>query len=1667
MEKIKKICLGLCICLCMIFLPMTIKETEASTTYQINVGQFEHGSVKLSKQSAEKNEKVSITVSPDTGYAMDDLTVTTENGQQLALTVSEKKYEFYMPETKVQINAGFKEKRTLKLFNTYQLNHAIDTTNVTNGIKVFKGNGLELIPDSLATSPLYTKADSYNITDGIYYLKMYNTSLDIIQEQKIEVNGKDENIYYISTSVSLGKVDGKSKNSVGLEANITDDQGNEIRPFTTSYVNEGTGIKDAKYLIYAGDKNSVTIKVKAANPAYKVNGSEVDTVTKEIPKETAANWNGKTYALTSKDTGTKATFYISKGADANIYLHDGKAYKAKTKVLPFTVDCTSNSKYDIYTFQGIEGEGSWIVCGGGTTPYKRTALNFMFKGKDSASPVTIDLKKKDEKVNHTPWLLENDLYTNVEESYLTPKVNQSKLTLEGFRVQQTVSSVLGNNFIDPEMHYDIIYGDSVELTSTGAIGREYQKMTAKKPGLSVIKITYDDLDYREISLDRPELDDYLYCDAIDPINTGIVIVNVGGTSEGIDSGIKLTDFDTVYIPEKTVLPDGKEIKGTETVPYTFKPTSTKGNLTVSTHDPIHLNENWNDGWTVYQADDEGNYTINLKEGRNIVCIQSGDSVLYKIINAKKMTATVENISRNGKTPQNGDVLSVSFKGLELPVYKMCGIYNPGYPDQTWVQYYLNDKETPLESDHTQYDIEKRNTITFAVDSSSNIVLSGGQIHCVHLGSALYAHCKISTTGVLPNLSATTGKNSPYFDIFPDITIPVVGKEVGVMDLINEIDTANYLGCIDKIMEAWDAYDTLTDEEKEKVTNADILNTAYEAVKDIIELIKAIDALPDEVTLDNQEAVEAANAAYTAMTLERQAAVSNADKLKNAVAVIQTLSARQERIQTVIAQINALPETAKVTKADAESIAAARAAYAALLSDEQEEVTNAEKLTEAETQLGYVEAASTVMDAIAAIGDVTLDNYETKYELIVMARSVYDNLADGAKALVTNLDVLTKAEETYQVMDEDVKEVIDAIDTLKKPLSESNAEMSAEELKEIWDAYTYVVANTRGLADELTKDKQAIVSNIADLETAEGYVQRIKIAAIEKADQDTEKDIAEKIYDEAKALVTALPAASEYTPAEGADPITIPTETVQQIAQAQAVVGSLSDKQKEALTAELENETKNLKNLDDLAALAQHLDGYDDQIEATKAELDREADEIRDVAAVNQYIAELTGVYNTYKDTKDISRSEITVIRQTTDAYEELSDAQKKIIAGAEDADVITQMLDTLKVLSAQVEKDEKDAREVTEYINNLPTSLNLDNMEAVHSDLKMIVEKYNALNANAQSYVRKVSKVTALNNVLNTMTTEINTFREGKPEVAATAMAYNSVTVSWKEYQYAQSYDVYRKTAGGEWTKLANTTALQYIDQTTAGSTAYSYTVVALSSRWGQSVSSAYDENGAAVTTPAAPVTPQPDNGNVTPDNGSTTPDAGTTTTVSDYTGLKAVSAGCNRIKVSWKKIKGADGYVLYRATSANGKYKALKTIKKAKTTSYTDKNRATGKTYYYKLRPYKNVKHKKQYMAYSTVVSTKAMPGKVKFTKLTAKNSKATLKWKKVSGASGYLIYRSDRSDGGFKCINSLSGRKTGYTNTKLKKGQTYYYRIRAYKKSGKKRIYGDFSVVKAVRVR
>jgi len=171
---------------------------------------------------------------------------------------------------------------------------------------------------------------------------------------------------------------------------------------------------------------------------------------------------------------------------------------------------------------------------------------------------------------------------------------------------------------------------------------------------------------------------------------------------------------------------------------------------------------------------------------------------------------------------------------------------------------------------------------------------------------------------------------------------------------------------------------------------------------------------------------------------------------------------------------------------------------------------------------------------------------------------------------------------------------------------------------------------------------------------------------------------------------------------------------------------------------------------------------------------------------------------------------------------------------------------------------------------------------------------------------------------------------------------------------------------------------------------------------------------------------------------------------------VKADPIAYNKVKLSWKAADSAYGYYIYRATSKYGSYTRLAS---ARSTTYTDATVATGKTYYYMVRAYNNIGTTKIYGSYSDKYS--AMPTLSAPTTLTKVfySTKAKLSWKAVSGAKGYVVYRSTSKNGTYTRVGSTF--LTSYTNSSLVSGKTYYYKVRAYRYVGSTVVYSKYSYV------
>ena len=87
---------------------------------------------------------------------------------------------------------------------------------------------------------------------------------------------------------------------------------------------------------------------------------------------------------------------------------------------------------------------------------------------------------------------------------------------------------------------------------------------------------------------------------------------------------------------------------------------------------------------------------------------------------------------------------------------------------------------------------------------------------------------------------------------------------------------------------------------------------------------------------------------------------------------------------------------------------------------------------------------------------------------------------------------------------------------------------------------------------------------------------------------------------------------------------------------------------------------------------------------------------------------------------------------------------------------------------------------------------------------------------------------------------------------------------------------------------------------------------------------------------------------------------------LSKVTKLKVKNKKKRKAVITWKKVKNASGYQVYRATKKNGKFKKIKTVKGNGVVKYTNKKLKKNKKYYYKVRAYRTVKGKTVYGAFS-----------------------------------------------------------------------------------------------------
>lgn len=174
--------------------------------------------------------------------------------------------------------------------------------------------------------------------------------------------------------------------------------------------------------------------------------------------------------------------------------------------------------------------------------------------------------------------------------------------------------------------------------------------------------------------------------------------------------------------------------------------------------------------------------------------------------------------------------------------------------------------------------------------------------------------------------------------------------------------------------------------------------------------------------------------------------------------------------------------------------------------------------------------------------------------------------------------------------------------------------------------------------------------------------------------------------------------------------------------------------------------------------------------------------------------------------------------------------------------------------------------------------------------------------------------------------------------------------------------------------------------------------------------------------------------------------------------GVKASKYTKSSVTFSWKKNAVVDGYEIYNSSNR----RAVQVSKNSQTSATVSKlSAATSSTF--RVRAYVIRNGRYYYSDFTSVKGTTA-PKSTKITSLVStKPKKVVVKWKKVSGATGYQVYRSTSKKGKYKRIATT--KKLSYTDKKATKGKKYYYKVRAYKKVSGSNYYSSYSSPKSVK--
>ncbi len=298
----------------------------------------------------------------------------------------------------------------------------------------------------------------------------------------------------------------------------------------------------------------------------------------------------------------------------------------------------------------------------------------------------------------------------------------------------------------------------------------------------------------------------------------------------------------------------------------------------------------------------------------------------------------------------------------------------------------------------------------------------------------------------------------------------------------------------------------------------------------------------------------------------------------------------------------------------------------------------------------------------------------------------------------------------------------------------------------------------------------------------------------------------------------------------------------------------------------------------------------------------------------------------------------------------------------------------------------------------------------------------NTANSKVYSSAKEISAITGKVTIRPNRTTVIKSLTN----------SWYGVTVKWTAVA-GNPVTLYRKSdePGSQWTKLTKTSAASYYDKSTKNHTGYTYAAVL-----DKASSSVKSQVGQGIVFMAPPT-------------------------------IQTVTNGNGSVKVSWNAVEGADAYYVYRKDTQAGTWHMIGSTQKNLT--YTDSTVENGVVYYYAIKSCTKYGTNSMMSVSASSSAKNTLYLKNNFVSSLTNPAAGSLKIdiSKNAAATGYeIVYGTTQNLSDGKTVKLTGAASLSKTITGLKKGQTYYVKVRVYKtvktSTNSYTFYSDWSAIK-----